>query len=75
MVDLNKCLFFFKKGGVLILSGKVERSGFYRIETPVQIQSTDMIRSFPIFSATKSPGTQCPKLTTIVNSKQIHNSG
>ena len=33
----------------------------------VQIQSTDMIFYFLFFSATTSPGTQCPKLTIIVN--------
>ena len=37
------------------------------------IHSTDMIFYFLIFSATASPGTQCPKLTIIVNSMQIRN--
>ena len=32
MVDLN-VFFFFEKGGVLIFSGKAERSGSYRVET------------------------------------------
>ena len=32
MVDLNKC--FFERGGVLIFSGKAERSGSHRVEIP-----------------------------------------
>ena len=43
------------------------------IEYWVQIQSTHIIFYFLIFSATTSPGTQRPKLTIIVNSRQITN--
>ena len=52
----------FRGIGVLIFIGETERSGSYRIEAPCSNPFQGLDFYFLIFSATTSPGTQCPKI-------------
>ena len=71
MVDLNECS-FLEKGGVLIFSGKAERS----VETPGLSPIHGYNCLFALSLLPQVPR-RCPKFTMIVNSKQIrsNNSG